>query len=154
MSLSTLVIDRLFSRMGATYGAAWDRSLGQAPVSDVKTAWAHELSGFSGQLPALAWALENLPETAPNVIVFRNLCRKAPAPDVPRLPDAPADPERVRAELAKLEPVRASAAAVPFDHKAWAHRIIAREAAGEDVKPISLRFAKEALRAHLEPAAA
>lgn len=39
-------IERVFLRLAATYGAAWDRALGQAPIGDVKTVWAHELSAF------------------------------------------------------------------------------------------------------------
>lgn len=141
------VIDRLFERLGATYGADWDRSLGNAPLADVKTVWCHELSGFSGQLEALAWALENLPERVPNVIEFRALCRKAPTPEAQRLPEPKADPERVKAELAKLAPtmgaMRSSHGAV--DHKAWAKRIMALHEDGVKLNPTRLRFAREAL---------
>jgi len=145
VSLSTKTIDRLFARMAATYGAAWDRSLGNAPLSDVKSVWAHELSGFADRLNDLGWALENLPETAPNVMQFRSLCRRAPTPDAPRLPEPKADPERVRAEIAKLAPMRRAASAPSYDHKAWARRHIARHEAGERIRPITLRFAREAL---------
>lgn len=145
MTLPTQAVDRLFQRLAATYGAAWDRSLGNAPVVDVKTAWAHELSGFADRLSDVACALENLPETAPNAIQFRNLCRRAPTPEVPRLPEPRADPERVAAELAKLAPMRRQSEAGQIDHKAWAKAIVSRAQAGERVLPISLRFAREAL---------
>ena len=56
MSLPVQALDRLFSRLAATYGAAWERSLGSTPLADVKTAWSHELSGFSGSLNRIAWA--------------------------------------------------------------------------------------------------
>ena len=55
-------VDRLFQRLGATYGADWERSLGVAPINDSKTIWAHELDSFKGSLDRVAWALENLPE--------------------------------------------------------------------------------------------
>ena len=48
MTIAVEAIDRLFQRLAATYGAAWDRSLGQAPIADVKTAWAHEMQAALG----------------------------------------------------------------------------------------------------------
>jgi hypothetical protein len=147
MSLTTQAIDRLFTRLGATYGAQWDKSLGNAPVSEVKTLWAHELAPFATSLHRVAWALENLPARCPNVIEFKQLCRQAPAPDVPALPEPKADPERLKRELSKLGEVKAKLKSDgKVDHKAWAKRIIARYTAGERINPTSLRFAREALR--------
>lgn len=146
MSLPIQALDRLFSRLAATYGAAWERNLGSTPLADVKTAWGHELSGFSGRLEAIAWALENLPPKCPNVIEFKNLCRQAPAPEAPRLPEPKADPERLKAELSKLGEVRKAVVSSSVDHKAWAKRLIARHEAGDRIRPVTLRFAKEALR--------
>jgi len=93
---------------------------------------------------ALAWALENLPERAPNVIEFRNLARRAPTPELPRLPEPKADPERVAAELAKLVPVRA-AISESTDGREWARRIIGRFDAGQRINPTTLDFARDAL---------
>lgn len=146
MSLPVQALDRLFARLAATYGAAWERNQGSAPLADVKTAWGHELSGFSGRLEAIAWALENLPPKCPNVIEFKNLCRQAPAPEAPRLPEPKADPERLKAELSKLGEVRKAVVGSSVDHKAWAKRLIARHEAGDRIRPVTLRFAKEALR--------
>jgi len=42
MSLSIKVIDRLFERLGATYGASWSKMWADVPLVDVKTTWAHE----------------------------------------------------------------------------------------------------------------
>lgn len=153
MSLPTKAIDRLFERLSATYGAAWTRQWADVPINDLKAAWAHELAGFAGNLEALAWALENLPERCPNVIEFRNLCRRAPAPELPRLPEPKADPERLKLELSKLGAVRAKAVAGAglVDHKAWARRIMGRFDAGDRINPTTLRFAREALRTHLAP---
>lgn len=150
MSLPSKAVDRLFERLAATYGATWDRALGTAPIADVKSAWAHELAGFADKLAMLAWALENLPERAPNVIEFRSLCRRAPVPEAPRLSEPKADPERIKTELAKLSPtvqaLRQNAS--PVDHKAWARRIVARHDAGDRITPITLSFARQAL--HLD----
>lgn len=146
MSLSTKAIDRLFERLAATYGVAWTHQWTSVPIADAKAAWAHELSGFASQMEALAWGLENLPERCPNVIEFRNLCRRGPAPELPRLPEPKADPERLRAELAKLADIRAKVAnPKPDGAKDWARAILGRFNAGERVSPVSVRFAREAL---------
>jgi hypothetical protein len=146
MSIPTNVIDRIFQRMAATYGAAWDRHLGLAPISDAKSAWAHELQGFGGNIEAIAWALENLPETAPNVIQFRNLARRAPQPETPRLPEPTPDPRRVSEELAKLGGLRDEIAAAPLRANVeWAHRIVGRANDGARVAPLVLKIAQDAL---------
>ena len=147
MSHTHQAIDRLFTRLGATYGAQWDKAFGSAPLSDVKTLWAHELAPFTGSLHRIAWALENLPPRCPNVIEFKQLCRQAPAPETPALPEPKADPERLKQELSKLGEIKAKLATDSrVDHKAWAKRIIARYNAAERINPTSLRFAREALR--------
>jgi hypothetical protein len=147
MSLTNQAIDRLFTRLGATYMAQWDRALGSAPLGDVKTLWAHELSPFANSLHRIAWALENLPPRCPNVIEFKQLCRQAPAPDVPELPEPKADPERLKQELSKLGDLRAKLATdTRVDHKAWAKRIMVRYRAAERINPTVLRFAREALK--------
>lgn len=146
MSLPTKAIDRLFERLAATYGAQWSRQWADVPMNDVKTAWAHELAGYAGSLQSVAWALENLPERCPNVIEFRNLCRRAPQPETPRLPEPTADPERVQRELSRLGDVRKKVMSTSVNHRSWAHRIIALNDAGERISPTSLRFAREALR--------
>ena len=149
--MNNKAIDRLFERLAATYGAQWSKQWQDVPMQDVKTAWAHELAGFANSLSRVAWALENLPPRCPNVIEFKLLCRQAPMPDAPVLPEPKADPARVAAELSKLADVKKAtkAATHVIDHKAWARAIIARHEAGERVRPIALRFAKEALRLHL-----
>jgi len=153
MSLQLRAIDRIFDRLTTTWGRAFYAQYEGLEVGAVKSSWAHELDGFSGQLESIAWALENLPEHPMNVIGFRNLCRRAPAPMLPRLPEPAADPERLAAEFAKLAPVRAviAEAVGAHDPKAWAKRHLARHAAGERVPSITLRFAREALGAASEP---
>jgi hypothetical protein len=146
MSLSNQAIDRLFTRLGATYGSQWDKSLGSAPLGDVKTLWAHELSTYANSLHRIAWALENLPPRCPNVIEFKQLCRQAPAPETLALPEPKADPERLKRELSKLADIKKVVVADKVDHKAWAKKILARYTAGERINPTSLRFAREALR--------
>lgn len=147
MSLPTKAIDRLFERLSATYGADWTRQWAGVPITDVKTAWAHELSAYGNRLDALAWALDNLPENCPNAIQFRNICRSAPAPVVAQLPEPKADPERLKRELMKLGDLRVqTVSSGPVDHRAWAKRLIAKHEGGERVSSCSLQMARNALR--------
>jgi hypothetical protein len=140
-------IDRLFQRLSATYGAAWDRSLGETPLSDIKTIWAHELSAFEGSLHRVAWALENLPERCPNVIEFRNLCRNAPSPVVEMRLDTPkADPQRVAQELAKLSTMKNATTESAYDPRSWAKAILRNHKGGIKQNPTALQMAKDAVR--------
>ena len=146
--ISHKAIDRLFERLSATYGSAWTRLWADAPMNDVKTAWAHELAMFANNLNAIGWALENLPDRCPNLIEFKSLCKQAPRPNTPAL-DAPKAPaELVDKELAKMA---AEAFKAPrddngrVDHKRWAKKLKARHAAGEKLSMIQVKFYKQAL---------
>jgi hypothetical protein len=149
MSLPSKAIDRLFDRLTATYGNEWINRWQGLDVQAIKSLWGHELAAYANRLEALAWALENLPPRAPNVIEFKHLCRQAPLPEAPRLPEPKADPQRVAAELAKLAPLRQAVMQESGDRKAWAHRIVARSEAGDRVNAAALRMARDALRTHL-----
>ena len=148
MSLPMMAIDRLFQRLAATYTSAWAREVAAVPLADLKTAWGHELAVFSGNLEAVAWALDNLPPRCPNAIEFKLLCRSAPAKASTALsePAVKADPARVAAELAKLIDLRGSTVAhSTYDHKAWAKRLIAQHDTGRKLNPTTLLFARQAL---------
>lgn len=149
MSMPLQAVDRLFSRLTMTYGPSFTRTFDGLDLNEVKSLWGHELSFYNTheKMSDIAWALENLPERAPNVIEFKNLCRKAPKQEAPRLPEPKADPERLKRELSKLmAPAREAAAKAQFtDGRDWARRIIARHDSGEKIVATSLRFAKEAL---------
>ncbi len=155
MSLQLQAVDRVIDRLTATYGQQFLRLYEGLDMNAVKSTWAHELAEFGRSresMMRIAWALENLPDRAPNVMAFRTLCRQAPAVEAPALPMPKADPERVKAELAKLGHLRMPAATV--DKRDWARRLIARHAAGEKLNPTTLLFAQQAVRAHLQPEAA
>lgn len=141
---SAAAVDHVFQVMGATYGAAWDRSLGQAPIGDVKTMWGDALADFmhnDDAKRAIVWALKNLPDTVPNSRQFRSLCRQAPAKVVPMLPAPVVNPEIAAKVLGGLK-----ASALPkVDHKAWAHRIIERAKSGAKVSPTVLQMASNAI---------
>jgi len=143
-----VAIDRLFERLALTYGSAWQNSFGAAPIMDVKSMWQHELGSFlqnKETMKRIVWALNNLPERVPNVIQFKNLCRMAPAPEVPMLPAPPADPARVAAELAKLAPIMAERTE-RVDPKAWAKQLRFRNLAGERLSSIQIQMYKQALK--------
>ena len=130
MSLSTQAIDRLFQRLAASYGAQWTRQWADVPVSDVKTAWSHELAPFADNLKAIGWALENLPDYCPNLLQFKTLCKQAPKPDYKHLESPKAPGDLVDSEILKMiktlvEPAKDK------DYKAWAKRLKARDEAGE-----------------------
>jgi len=146
---SAKAVDHVFTVLEAVYGAAWARSMGASPLGTVKTVWAFQLGQFTHSNAAkrsIIWALKNLPDTAPSVMQFRNLCRQAPAAEVLHLPAPKADPDRVAQELSRLEPVRQSVAnRGVIDDKAWAKQIIAKAIAGEFVNVAPLRVARQAL---------
>lgn len=146
MSLPLPWVDRIFEKLTLVYGQPFLARWRDLDLDAVKHDWATELAGFERHSEAIAHALRNLPsDSAPTVLQFRDLARKAPAPDLPRLPEPKADPARVAAELAKLAPTKQAISSGPVDHKAWAKRLIARHEAGERLNMTALRFAREAL---------
>lgn len=153
MSLSLKAIDHLFDRLIRVYGksfmAKWD-GMPADQLPQMKTEWAYQLGGYRINLEAIAWALDNLPESPPNVIVFKNLCRSAPRkPDVLAI-EVAADPKKIADELVKLVELKMKPSPAKYDGKAWARRIVEADKAGIKQKPINLRFAKEALKSSLE----
>ena len=145
MGMPSAWIDRIFDKLTLTYGRAFVDRWKDLDLNAVKSDWMHELDGMERHPEAIAFALSNLNEKPPTVIGFRAMCRRAPLSVVPALEAPKADPERVRAELAKLAPLR-QAARVPISGRDWAHRILARSAAGERIRPLTLKFATEAVR--------
>jgi len=141
----TQPIDRLFERLSMTYGIAWDNSIGTAPLNEIKSFWMNQLSGFmqsKESMMAISWALNHLPERPPNLVQFKNLCYQAPAVERPQLPSPPADPERVKQELAKLAGMNKPKS----DPKDWARKILGDYAAGVKKSPTVLKMARDALK--------
>jgi hypothetical protein len=105
MPLQTSWVDHLFAKLTVRYGAAFLRQWPDAEPALVKADWAEVLDGVRGD--SLSYALRYLPAAPPNAIQFRDLCRRAPAPQQLQLPaPAPqADPERVQRIMARLRRV-------------------------------------------------
>ena len=117
-------VDSIHTRLLVRFGAAWVRMWEGIPEDAVKADWAQHLSGLAGW--AIKHALENLPaDRPPTVGQFRSLCLGAPIAAPVALPAPKADPERVAAELAKMQ-----RSVVPGDGKDWAHRLREREKQG------------------------
>jgi hypothetical protein len=147
MSLHCAWVDRIFDKLSLTYGQAFLRRWQDLDLNAVKSDWGHELAGFDKHPQAIAYALQNLPaERPPTVLEFRAIARRAPSPGVTQLPRPAADPARVAAELAKLEPVRRRG---EVDRLDWARRIVASHESGAMVSRHSLGLARAAL--HFEP---
>ncbi len=143
MSLPAEWTDKIFKKLTLIYGRDFAARWEGMNIVDVKTDWSHELAGFETRPKAIAWALQNLPAAKPpTVLEFRRLANTLPAEAVPELEYAKAGQERIAQELAKLAPVRAQPLASGKD---WAHRIMARKAAGENINRFALTCAQSAL---------
>lgn len=155
MSLPLPWVDKIFSKLTLVYGRDFIGRWEGLEIADVKTDWAHELAGFENFPEGIAFALQSMPSgKPPNVLEFRAMALKAPKPEFKQLEAPKADPSRIADELKKAVAAVKKPAAHGIDHKAWAKTIMARHKAGEKLNPTSLRFAKEALRLHLDSAAA
>lgn len=144
MSLPLPWVDRIFDKLTLTYGQQFLNRWRDLDLNAVKSDWMHELSGFEKAPHAIAHALSNLPESPPTVIQFRALARTAPSPEVPALPEPKADPERLKAELSKLAPLREllKTSVAPKDCRQWARDILANPAGRT---PTVLQMARNAL---------
>lgn len=142
MSLPAPWVDKIFAKLTLAYGRDFLGRWEGLDINAVKSDWAHELAGFQQQPDAIAYGLQNLPERCPNVFEFRAMCRRSPKQDVPRIEHAPANPERVAAELRKLTAVREQPRS---DFREWARRIVARHEGGERMTNAQLAMAKDAL---------
>lgn len=130
MSLPAAWVDRLFDKMTLTYGQSFLRRWQDIDLNAVKSDWAHELSGFERFPKSIAWALQNLPpEKPPTVLEFRNIARKAPEEEQPRIEHSAAGKERIAEELRKLGPILAKTAP-SGDSLDWARRVIQRHESG------------------------
>lgn len=147
MSLPTPWIDRIFSKLTVAYGRDFLSRWEGVSMADVKTDWAHELSGFVNCPEAIAWALAHLPDgKPPTVMQFRALANSMPRQDHIALPPSAPSAEKLAKELSKMVSLKQAIKTTSVDHKEWARRIIARHERGENIRPVSLRFAREALR--------
>lgn len=146
MSIPATWVDKIFLKLTLVYGREFSGRWEGLTIADVKTDWAHELSGFEAWPEAIAHALATLPPgKPPTVLEFRELARKAPRKALVELPGPAADPAKVAAELAKLAALTGRKAVQAPGSKDWARRLVDRYRAGDVLRPVQVRFAHEAL---------
>ena len=146
MSLPEKWIDAIFTKLGLIYGQDFTNRWKGTPLDEVKADWGKELAGFAQRPEAIKHALEHLPAgKPPTVLEFREIARKVPS-TAQHLPSPPASPSVLQAELKRLVGLRRP---VDKDPKEWARKLIAKSESGQWVRPICLRFAREALRREL-----
>jgi hypothetical protein len=142
MSLPAAWTDKIFTKLILVYGRDFSSRWEGMNIADVKADWSHEMTGYENRPKAIVWALQNLPVKPPTVLEFRKIANTLPAEQVPELHYVKAGQDRVTHELAKLAPVRDAPLCGAKD---WAHRAIAKDAAGERVTPYTLMSARAAL---------
>lgn len=135
-------VEKIFRKLSARYGKAFMGQYDGVPIADVMADWSEELAGLQNRPEAIAHAISSLPERAPNVHAFRQLCVNAPRVAV-ALPAPAADPARVQAEMAKL------GRPVPQvnTHTDWIRRGLADLAAGVKKSPAVQKMILEAAKA-------
>lgn len=151
-AVNGLVIDRIWSRMRALWGARFDREW-EAPacpdwkdpkdhareyVQSLRNVWITELSGMT--LESIKYGLEHLPSYPCTLLTFKEICFRRPEKNVPRLPPPPADPAKANDALRKsLE----SLAQRRKNPRAWVLELQERRDAGEIMSPMQRRYLRE-----------
>ncbi|MDH0363451.1 hypothetical protein [Comamonas aquatica] len=139
-------VEKIFEKLGVTYGrdflARWDGFDADA-MAAVKYDWCMELGGFFDKPDAIAYGLAHLPAKSPNVLEFRDICRRAPQPELKKLPRPVQDPQAVadvvgvvKSKLTKLPAV---------DPKGWALKLKARHERGEKLGSHQVHAYRQAL---------
>lgn len=140
-------VERIWSTMRATYGAAFDRQWECPPgvdpaqhVAELKAVWGRELRGFQQNPKAIAHGLDNLPtDHPPNLLQFVAICRRAPQFAPKELPP----PKASQAVIAQvLEAVRPAGRG----DRAWIADLERRRAAGERLTVAQLDMLANARR--------
>ena len=148
-------LDRLFARFSAMYGtqkvmAMWADS----DLDEVKTVWAEALGKYSGEsiAGAVRIQIDSGSPWPPTLPEFSEACRVSAVNrrDTAIALPAPAGKAISLEEAAEtLAKIGYQAPAKPkVDPKAWAHRVLARAAAGEETLALeSIRMAERAIKA-------
>ena len=141
MSLPANWVNRIFDKLTLVYGQPFLRRWADLDLDAVKADWAHELDWFKDHPESVAWALQHLTANPPTVLEFRNIARAAPLKPVPMLeePIPAPNPEIVAAVISGL------AKPVGDDGKNWARKHLSRNQDGLNVRPYTLRLAREAM---------
>lgn len=137
MSLPTEIVDSIFAKLAITYGhrflSIWDGM----PLATVKADWGLELRHVRHD--RILWALQNLPERAPDAPTFRQLCARMPEPDEPTA--LPYGPKRPAPAVAKAFADSLHNAPLPTEPErvVWARAYIAKWSAPDACPTITER---------------
>ncbi len=134
-------IDALFARLTGLYGNRFSNMWANIDVKLIRQTWAQELAGVKPS--AIKYALDHLPEDfPPTVLQFRKICIAQPEQAPALTNSAPINPAIRMAVVAGLS---SHAAGGPRD---WAHRLKARDEAGDRLNGNQVRCYKNALGLH------
>ena len=143
MSLPQDWVNSIFDKLTLVYGQAFLRRWQDLDMEKVKADWAHELAALERSPKSIAYALQNLPaEKPPTVLEFRKIAWGMPAADMAELPYSRAGSQVIAQALKIISDTTSRAG----DMKDWARQLVARDKAGDNIRPYSLNLAKQALR--------
>lgn len=140
-------IEKIFTKLELTYGHRFLSQWPGASSSVIKADWQHELDGMERHPEAIAYALAHLPPDNPvNVLQFRELCRRAPLPQVAALPAPEVDQEGVKRVLGQVQTI-VNKAAPDVLHRQREH--MRMELGGQKLGRAQREFWRVALRREL-----
>lgn len=147
MSVPIQWVEKIFTKLILVYGMDFLRRWEGIPIAEVKTDWAYCLSGFVDHPQAIAFALENLPDSRPpTALEFRSICRQAPKVSLPQLNASKADYAVVADQLSKIgKSVGIASPDQKRDHKLWAKRLKERHQKGEKLNLVQVSAYRNAL---------
>lgn len=94
------IVDVVFKKLSLAYGRDFTGRWEGLDMLDVKSDWAHELSGYERNPQAIKYALQNLPASKPpTVFEFRAIAQRAPETPRQQLEAPRANPEVVHAAI-------------------------------------------------------
>lgn len=145
-ALPSAWVERLFARFSTMYGSKLASLWEGSDIDAVKADWAHDLRMFGGS--QILWAIEQCKEThkfPPTSPEFYILCKQAPRPELPALPEPKIDPELAEARAKEIAETVTAKLRQASDHD-WAVKILENVAQGVVYQAISEQFAVEALK--------
>lgn len=144
MSIPSKWVDKIFEKLILHYGRDFTSRWEGLDLNAVKDDWAYELAGFERHPESISYALAHTDSAKPPTVrQFRDLARKAPRPENQQLPPPKASRVAIPEDFKHLASLIKHSA--PTGGKDWAHRIIKKAEAGEELSYASVKYAREAL---------
>ena len=138
-------IERLFARLAALYGSAFARQWEGTNLAEIKIVWAEKLGGFTASQIGAALKGCDDRQYPPNLPEFIDLCRQAAKrDDKPKAIEAPQLSVEERMDRARQLDASATKPK-EYDYRGWCKELKRRYLAGEDLLPIQISMASEAM---------